>query len=55
MITEKVECVECGREIRPGEDESTYCGSVHAGECLESHKRHCRQCDEDGEYHGDAD
>lgn len=53
-ITEDVGCLECGTAIKPGEDESTYCGSVHQEECHEKHLRGCAVCDEDGRFHGDA-
>ena len=54
MITEPVECGECTRIILPGDDASTYCGSVREEGCLDQHKRHCRVCDEGGEYTHDG-
>lgn len=53
-ITEEVECLVCQQPIQPGEDESTFCGSVHAEECHQQHLRDCAVCDEDGTYHSVA-
>lgn len=53
-ITEEVECLECTEPIKPGEDESTYCGSVHQEECHEKHLRHWAVCDEDAQFHGEG-
>ena len=53
VLSESVECIECEGTIMPGEDESTFCGSVHEGECHSNHLRHCRVCGCDGEYEED--
>jgi hypothetical protein len=43
-------CVACGKPVYEGEDESTYCGTVHSG-CLDAHLAGCEVCDVDGQYH----
>jgi hypothetical protein len=36
-------CEQCNETIEEGEDESSYCGSMHAG-CLDEHCRACEPC-----------
>jgi hypothetical protein len=43
-----LECAECGEEIPEGEDESSYCDSLHQ-ECVVEHCSHCEICRSDME------
>lgn len=43
-------CVACDEPVYEGEDQSTYCGSVHE-DCFPDHARECAVCDEDHVYH----
>jgi hypothetical protein len=40
------ECAVCGEPIAFGEDQSTYCGSMHVT-CTREHAQHCTACARD--------